>query len=220
VIETERPVAIGELAAIHKLDSKVPGSFYFLTDEIAARLDLILPLRPAPPRDAPRAPNTLLAHERVFRLIVANDPTTDVSSSSLQAAVRQTEPVKSNEPVAESRPAILKTSVPTRFITESAFRFSRDEVLYDMKAKPSVGTALRDLCSRLRFVKLRREFRKWQTLLEGKAADAQLWEVRPPVTVSADSRVRSWAEKMLEENGYDAPKMISEWEIFWRRKGF
>ena len=220
VIETERPVAIGELAAVHKLDSKVPGSFYFLTDEIASKLDLILPLRPAPPRNAPRAPNTLLAHERVFRLVVANDPTTDVSRINLQPAVKQTKPVDSNEPVAESRPTILKTSVPTRFMKESAFRFSRDEVLYDMKAKSSVGTAMRDLCSRLRFVTLRKEFRKWQTLLEGKAADEQLWDVRPPVTVSADSRVRIWAEKMLEENGYDAPKMIREWEIFWRRKGF
>src|SRR6185503_6685558 len=59
VIETERDVSIAELASIYKCDKPHEARLYELTDEIAAKLDLVLPLRPAPLPDARRQPNTL-----------------------------------------------------------------------------------------------------------------------------------------------------------------
>lgn len=208
VIETERTVAIEELAKIYKSESKQQTPLYMLTDELAAKLDLALPLRPVPPLDAQRAPNTLLPHERVFRLVPANDPTIDVTPSK----------TKSAPPAVEKAP--LRTDIPTSLIKEWEFKLSREEAAYDMTAKLTVGTLLRRACRRFRFIDTRKEFRKWQTLLAGKSSDEQLWTVRLPKGSLADSFVRDWATRTLELAGYDSKKMILEWEIFWRRKGF
>jgi len=69
-------------------------------------------------------------------------------------------------------------------------------------------------------LKVRNEFRKWRALLAGKSTDEQLWAVHPPAGTLGDSAVREWAQQTLERGGYDAQKMIGEWEIFWRRRGF
>ncbi len=45
VLETERAVSISELAGVYKSEGGRPPRLYFLTDEIAAKLDLVLPLR-------------------------------------------------------------------------------------------------------------------------------------------------------------------------------
>jgi hypothetical protein len=209
VIETERTVAIEELAKIYKSESKQQTPLYMLTDELAAKLDLALPLRPVPSSDVQRAPNTLLPHERVFRLVPANDPTIDVTPAKS----------KSTPPAVEKAPPTLKTTIPTSFIKEWEFKLSREEATYDMNAKPAIGTLLRRACRRLRFIDTRKEFRKWQTLLAGKSSDEQLWTVRPPKGSLADSFVRIWVKRTLELAGYDSQKMILEWEIFWRRRG-
>ena len=203
VIETERTVAIEELATIYKSD-KSQTPLYVLTDEIAAKLDLSLPLRAAPPHDAPHAHNTLAAHERVFRLVAANDPTIDVVAS-----------VK-NKPAAQT----LKQTIPERFIKEWEFKISREEAAYDMNARRTLGSFIRGCCRHLRVSKLRNDFRKWRALLAGKSADEQLWAVHPPTGMLGASVVRDWAQQTLESGGYDAQKMIVEWEIFWRRRGF
>jgi hypothetical protein len=194
-----------------------------LTDDLAAKLDLILPLRPAPAVGTSRPPNTLLAHERVFRLVAANDPTLDVASiksklQSTSSATESREIKKDNEATAKA-PG-LKDTIPSRFIKEWEFKLSREEASYDMKAKPTLSELIQRACRRLNFFKSRQELRKWQTLLAGKSADEQLWVVRPPAGMLADSFVRGWAEKTLELSGYDSRKMMTEWEIFWRRKGF
>jgi hypothetical protein len=209
VLETEREVAISELAGIYKSDpSQV--RLYFLTDELAAKLDLVLPLRAAPPQTAPRPPNTLLPHERVFRLIVANDPTTDIANikSNLQDSVSNSEATQ----------ASLKYAIPARFVKEWEFKLSRDEVLFELRNRPFY-VAILQFVRRLRFIKQHREFRKWQVLLSGKNHDDQLWSVRPPANLLGDSFVRDWVEKTLQLAGYDTQKMLVEWEIFWRRKG-
>ncbi len=206
VIETERTVAIEELAAIYKSD-KCQTPLYVLTDEIAAKLDLVLPLRPAPSSDAARAPNTLPAHERVFRLVAANDPTIDVV-----AAIK-------NKPTAQT-PTPLKETIPARFVREWEFKLSREEAAYDINAKHTLGSLIHAFCRRLRMLKVRNEFRKWRALLAGKSTDEQLWAVHPPAGTLGDSAVREWAQQTLERGGYDAQKMIGEWEIFWRRRGF
>jgi len=203
VLETEREVAISDLASIYKSDVR-PANLYFLTDGITRKLDLVLPLRAVPPQNSPRPPNTLLPHERVFRLIVANDPTIDITNSKTKTS---------------STLPSLKCAIPARFVKEWEFKISRDEALYDMNAKPTLGGLIVKIARRLRAGKRRKEFGKWQVLLTGKGTDEQLWAVRPPEGRLIDSPVRDWARKTLEQGGYDPNKMIVEWEIFWRRRG-
>jgi hypothetical protein len=209
VLETEREVAISELAGSYKSDVR-QARLYFLTDEIAAKLDLVLPLRAAPPQNAPRPPNTLLPHERVFRLIVANDPTIDIanSKSKIQSPVSNTEATNTSP----------RCEIPGRFVKEWEFKITRDEALYDMNVKPGLTSSILNLCRRLRVGKNRKEFNKWQALLMGKNTDEQLWAVRPPKGQLTNSELRNWAFRTLELGGYDSSKMIVEWEIFWRRR--
>lgn len=223
VLETERTISIEELAAVYKSDNEHHGRLYFLTDEIAAKLDLVLPLRPAPPHHARREPNTLLAHERVFRLLAANDPTVDVTmpQTRLRSSVIKTDPAGGIAKVSDAAASVaqLKDSIPNRFLKEWEFKLTREEASYEMKAKPGLGSLIRKLWRRLRVVKQANELRKWQTLLAGKTVDEQLWAVRPPVGMLPDSFVREWAGKTLHHGCYDSGKMIVEWEIFWRRRG-
>src|SRR5215217_1284082 len=147
VIETERTVAVEELAAIYKSD-KCETPLYVLTDEIAAKLGLVLPLRTAPPHDAPRTPNTLLPHERVFRLVAANDPTIDVVASVKNKLPPQTP--KAEAPDIKPAPPVrtaLKEAIPESFIKEWEFKISREEASYDMNAKPALGSFIRSFCA-------------------------------------------------------------------------
>ncbi len=210
VFETEREVSISELADLYKSDGR-QARLYFLTGEIAAKLDLVLPLRAAPTQDSVRPPNTLLPHERVFKLMVANDPTTDITNSGSNP---ESQVIKSG-----AAPKSLKSAIPVRFIKEWEFKMGREEALYDMNSKPTLGSLIVKICRGLRVGKNRNEFSKWQTLLTSKDIDEQLWLVRPPGGRLADPRIREWVLKTLELGGYDSSKMITEWEIFWRRKG-
>ncbi len=81
-----------------------------------------------------RPPNTLLAHERVFRLIVANDPTTDIASnkSKLQVSASQRELNAEVKGESASANTSLKDTIPSRFVKEWEFKISRDEAVYDM----------------------------------------------------------------------------------------
>jgi hypothetical protein len=222
VIEIERAVSIAELASIYKSEKEPEARLYLLTDEIAAKLDLVLPLRPAPLPDARRTPNTLAAHERVFRLLTANDPTIDVATlKSKQPPLSKPE---ANETEAKTLGPVtaavsVKQAIPSRFVKDWEFRISREEAIYDMNAKPTLRDLLLKIGQRLRVAKSGNEFSKWRVLLTGKEADEQLWAVRPPRGRLTDSLVREWAQNMLELGGYDLNKMIIEWEIFWRRRG-
>jgi hypothetical protein len=203
VVETNRDVTIDELAEEFSTKEARPKPLYFLTDEIAAKLELTSLLPPVPARTtSARAPNILLAHERVFRLLVANDPTVDVGS------------FKKQEPSGTA----LKKSIPNSFIKEWEFKISREEALYDISDR-SLFSALRKFARRLRVFKQHSEFRKWQVLITGKSIDDQLWSVRPPANMLGHTFVREWVKKTLELGGYDSESMIREWEIFWRRKG-
>jgi len=223
VFETQRAVAIEELAAAYALENKQQTPLYFLTSELAEKLELVslLPLLPPQPANEQRAPRSLLPHERMFRLLVANDPTVDVGSGKSKSKISEAPAAPSVEKK-ESEPATtqaVRHTIPDRFIKDWEFRISRDEALYDMSSKPTlVGLVLR-LFRRLRIIKRRNEFRKWQALLAGKQADEQLWEVRPPAELLAHPFVSEWVTRTLTLGGYDTPRMASEWEIFWRRKG-
>lgn len=218
VFETERAVTIEELAAAYALDNERQTPLYFLTNDIAAKLDLVslLPPVPAQVSKEPRAPRTLLPHDCVFRLLAANDPTVDVAS--LKRKTEKPASKTAEEKVETAHNPILKQEIPRQFMKEWEFKIGREEALYDMNAKPSLGTLVLRLFRRLRIIKLRNEFRKWQALLAGKDADEQLWGVRPPEEMLADAFVSEWVTKTLTLGGYNSQKMTSEWEIFWRRK--
>ena len=219
VIETDRVLSVDELARTYASENERNKKLYHLTDEIAGKLDLIsmLPQRPLQQLDIDRPPNTLLPHDRLFSLLVANDPTVDVASPIKTAATATASAPVTSESLSKAISA--KDSIPANFLKEWEFKISRAEASYDMKAKPSLGSAIRNMFRRLRVFKLRREVRKWQVLMSGKNADEQLWAVRPPTEMPGPAFVREWAVKTLELAGYDSQKMIFEWEIFWRRKG-
>ena len=80
----------------------------------------------------------------------------------------------------------------------------------------AIGGTLHRLVHCLAF---RREFRKWQVLLNGKSPDEQLWSVRPPRGGLTHRFILAWAQNALQLAGYDPRNMLTEWHIFWRRKG-
>lgn len=221
VIETERTVSIAELASIYESEKDREARLYVLTEEIAAKLDLVLPLRPAPQPSGRRSPNTLAAHERVFRLLAANDPTIDVATlKSKQSPVSKpenTEKAKTVEPTAGG--VSVKQEIPSRFVKDWEFRISREEAIYDLNAKPTIGRMIGNFFRRLRVVKARNEINKWQTLLAGRNGDDQLWAVRPPAGMLAHPFVCCWANRALDLAGYNSQLMFREWQIFWGRKG-
>ena len=215
VIETDRVLSVDELARTYASENEPNKKLYHLTDEIAGKLDLIsmLPQRPLQQFDMDRPPNTLLPHDRLFSLLVANDPTVDVGSPNKTPSTA----AAPSESLSKAIPT--KDSIPANFLKEWEFKISRAEASYDMKARPTLGSAIRNMFRGLRVFKLRREVRKWQVLMSGKNADEQLWAVRPPTEMPGPAFVREWAVKTLDLAGYDSQKMIFEWEIFWRRKG-
>jgi len=71
----------------------------------------------------------------------------------------------------------------------------------------------------IHWLAFRREFRKWQVLLNGKSADEQLWAVRPPRGGLTHRFVLAWVESAMELGGYDPRNMLTEWQVFWKRKG-
>lgn len=114
----------------------------------------------------------------------------------------------------------LKTAIPEEWVKPWELRLSRDEALYDMRIEASTSSSITGAIRNLkRRIGSRQAFRKWQSLLCGKSLDEQLWGVRPPAGQFWRPQVREWAHRVLAQAGYDPGVMLSEWEIFWRRKG-
>lgn len=195
-----------------------------LTHAVVAQLGLrgFLMGRPQAPRQLSRQPSLVLPYDRFFRLELVVDPTAD------QADQEETRGAKSeavaNPPVSTSLRAEAtpgpKTTIPDRFLNPWEFKFSREEVLYDMNIAPVAGNPLQRLWRQMKSAWSKgSEFRKWKALLFGKTLDEQLWGVRPPKGMLDQGTLRDWARRTLELAGYDARALLLEWEIFWRRKG-
>lgn len=213
-------VQVYELAAPQKFDAiaaaifgnaATSGRLQPLTHDVVMHLQLG-PLLPAPlciPRQVERESGVVLPGERLFWLQLAGDPT----------AEENPEP-----PVATTRALVanqgLKTSIPERFLKPWEFQISREEALYDLSSASTFMGALGGTLRRLvHSVAFRREFHKWQVLLSGKSPDEQLWSVRPPRGGLTHRFILAWAQNALQLAGYDPRNMLTEWHIFWRRKG-
>jgi hypothetical protein len=214
-------VQVYELVAPQKFDALVAAiagsgaassQLHPLTPHLVMQLQLapFLPAPPRIPRPEQRDSGMVLPGERLFRLQLASDPTAD-----------KTEPENPPPALAAAKiPSALKTSIPERFLKPWEFHLSREEALYDLSCAATFWGTVGDKLRRLfHCVTFRRELRKWQVLLNGRTADEQLWSVRPPKRGLTYPFTRAWARGALELAGYDAGKMLAEWEVFWRRKG-
>jgi hypothetical protein len=213
-------VQVYEVAAPQKFDAVSTaifgnagpsGRLQPLTHDVVINLQLG-PLLPAPPRIphlGQRESGVVLPGERLFCLQLTGDPTAEENPEPPAAAT--------HEPV--SHPA-LKTSIPERFIKPWEFQISREEALYDLSSASTFMGAFGGTLWRLvNCLAFRREFRKWQVLLNGKSPDEQLWSVRPPRGGLSHRFILAWAQNALQLAGYDQRNMLTEWQIFWRRKG-
>ena len=182
-----------------------------MTHDLVMHLQLG-PLLPAPlciRHSGQRESGVVLPGERLFCLQLAGDPTGEEKPEPPAAAPHA---LISNQG--------LKTRIPERFLQPWEFRISREEALYDLSCASTVWGALGDKLRRLvHCFAFRREFHKWQVLLNGRSADEQLWSVRPPLGGLTHRFVLTWAKQALDLSGYDARNMLTEWQIFWRRKG-
>jgi hypothetical protein len=208
VFEATIPQRFEQLAAAI-FGKAAPRRLQLLTPSLAMQLELapILPPSQAP-HPAPRSPGMLLPGDRVLYLLVESDPTAD-------QAVAQNTPATSG--VVPGR--VLRTSIPERLARPWEFQIDREEALYDLSCASTFWGSLADRLGRLiHCLAFQRDFRKWQVLLNGRSADEQLWSVHPPRRGLTHPFVVTWAQHALELGGYDPRNMLTEWQIFWRRK--
>jgi hypothetical protein len=184
---------------------------------LAARLGLadLLPQLRTP--QAQREPGVVLAGDRVVRLEVLNDPTVArvQTYESPPHTGAGTAPVPGSSAV--RRPS-QGTTIPERYVLPWQFALSRDEAIYDLNLEATRSRLRSWLTSLWHAATRRRELKKWQSLVNGRSLDDQLWAVRPPGDSVSNPAIREWARRMLEAAGYDASAMLFEWDVYWRRK--
>lgn len=160
--------------------------------------------------------------QRVYSLCPIFDPTVEHESTSVKPL---------DVPVEKSTP--MRHQIPMPHLNPQQFKYSREEVLYDMKTilgtlPPDSGGFVRwTFIYPLRLLKTLiiwlisgTRMKKWRAMLAGKSFDEQLWGVTPPSGFAYHPTVRRWAAATLAQAGYDTEHMMLEWEILWRRRGF
>jgi len=222
IYEAQRTVPAAEIAAAELGDRALHSQLHPLTRDKAQMLGTPQLFRPTrDPFETRASSRQVHAGQRVFRVWPVFDPTAD----------RESKPNK--QPAAGDERPILRSEIPRQCLNAQHFKYSREEVLYDMKSAlgtlpPEAGALvrwffiypLRMLKAAITSVMSRRRMKKWRTMLEGKNHDEQLWAVTPPRSFPYHPSVRRWAEESLSQAGYDPRRMFLEWEIFWRRKGW
>lgn len=201
-------------------DVRVASQLFELTDVLAGRLKIASLLPPAPPRREDPRDGLICAGDRIVRLQLAVDPTAEATpapSVSATAAVTSAPAASAaTPPVPEAGSAsALKTAIPDRFLAPWEIQFTRERVLSDMQTPESAPARLRRWTQS---VLRNAELKRWRRQLWGKAADEQLWGIRPPQGSLRVADVYEWAKTTLDASGY-ASSMLQEWEIFWRQKG-
>ena len=203
------------------------GKLLPLSHDLCRRFALNLP-RPALGLATTRhtfSPGLAPAGSRFITLRAALDPTSTPIQQTVAKPAHQPSQPATPEPqiVATAEPPVnpvhtIKATIPEAFTKPWELKFSRDEAVYDMTLQAS-RSGWQEMLARVKNRIANRDMKKWQALLQGKSAEQQLWEITPPAGAIANPRIRRWAEQTLQLAGYDVPRMLAEWEIFWRRKG-
>jgi hypothetical protein len=219
VYEATRKLAVADFVKAVQSSDPCSAPLQSLNDTYVAELEIanVLPRRriSGPTR---REPGMVVPYDRFFCLVIETDPTSDRNCriESPRSPEPQADATQSNS----GGPLSLRTSVPEVHGKPWEFVFARDEVLYDMNRAVLTQTILKRFW---RWLKNRftgaQELQKWQSMLQGKSLDEQLWAVRPPRSAFERRAIREWAARTLSLAGYDAQEMLLEWEVFWRRKG-
>jgi hypothetical protein len=228
VYEALAPQRREALATMVLGDASLASTLQPLTEGLAVRLGLAATIPQwavQPPQR--RDPGVALAGDRFIRLLLDDDPTR--GNVVTPAEARDRVPARAPTPQASSlQPAApvpvaaasspRRTAIPQSYLRPWEFRRSREEAIYQIHFSTTAGW-FRRLLRALRGPSVsRREVVRWQIMLSGKDADAQLWAVRPPIGGFDHPKVREWAARTLALAGYDPVLMLTEWEIYWRRK--
>jgi hypothetical protein len=222
IYEAQRMLPAAQLATLVLGDAALASQLQPLTQAKARILggpQLFKPTRE--PFEMRAASRQLYAGQRVYRLWPVFDPTIERDNTSGKLSVASAE-----------KAATLRTQIPQQYLNPLQLRVSREEVLYDMQGVLGTLPPQAQVLTRwlfiypLRLLKVflsvlasNRRLKKWRVMLGGKSLDQQLWTVTPPRGFSYHPTVRRWAEETLTEAGYDPAYMLTEWEVFWRRKG-
>lgn len=195
-------------------DIQVANQLFELTEALAQRLKIVALLPPAPfhaPRES--SDGMIRAGDRILRLKLASDPTSDLQPKSQPVTeTATTAPTSVTNSVACDP---VKTIIPDRFLSPWENLLTREQVLSEMSGQDTGSVRLfRWIVSLLH----KRELKIWRRQLWGKPPDEQLWGVRPPKGSLTMGEVADWSRATLAAAGY-APSMLREWEIFWRQKG-
>lgn len=221
IYEVQQTMPIAVMSAAELGDGCLHWQFHPLTKGKAEMLGVPQLFRPTrQPVETQTSTRQIYAGQRVYRLWPVFDST----------LVRETYS-DSRSPTIKNAP-ILRSEIPKQYLNRQHFKYLREEVLYDMRGAlgtlaPEAGAfacwfliyPMRMLRTLGNSILSKRRMKKWRAMLKGKEADQQLWAVTPPRGFSYNIAARRWAENTLSQAGYDARRMVLEWEIFWRRKG-
>jgi len=223
IYEAQRTLPAARLAATELGDGALHSQLHPLTQDKAQMLgipQLFKPIRH--PFETQPSTRQVYAGQRVYRLWPVFDPT-----------VERGENLSGRSGASGDKNTAPRCQVPQEYLNPLQFKNSREEVLYDMRSifgtLPVEGGALARwfVACPVRLLKMlivllatKRRLKKWRTIIEGKSLDEQLWRVTPPRGFSYHPALRRWAEGTLTRAGYDPKRMVLEWEIFWRRKGW
>lgn len=217
--EAHQPLPVAQIAAAEWGNAALQAQLHFLTKDKAQLLGVPQLYKVSPqPFVTEATARQLYPLQRVYQLRPIFDPTL-LAQLKTSATMIET-------------PQELKREIPAIFLNSAQFKYSREEVLYDMRSTfgtlpPECGELKRRLwVYPLRLLKIlfvvlttKNQMRKWRAMLAGKNLDEQLWTVTPPRGFSYHPSARHWAAIALDQAGYDSVSILLEWEIFWRRKG-
>lgn len=235
IYEAHRTLPAAELAANELGDASSASQLHPLTQARAQMLGAPQLFKPTLEPFETRAANRQIhTGQRVYRLWPLFDPTANVGQTVSLPQSSQMAPAacKDKPTVSPTTEATPRRQIPQQYLNPLQFKYSREEVLYDMRGVLGTlpvesGALVRWLIVYpLRLLKTlvtvmcgRRGLKKWRAMLEGKSLDEQLWSVTPPPSFSYHPAVRHWVEEKLALAGYEPESVSLEWEIFWQRKG-
>jgi hypothetical protein len=221
IFEILEPQPLSTLAAFVG-DPELTYQLHFVNEEMAKWLGISNHLRnrSAQFSHTPRQAGWLLQGDLICRLRLVRDPTQELGSfeACKTGAVRDSLDQPHMSPSEEHK--VPARAIPDRFLNPWEFRITREEAIYEMDAEDLGAGWLSHALRAVRGWIHRKELRRWQALLAGRNLEDQLWTVRPPKWALKKSRLREWARRTLTLAGYDSDNFLTEWEIYWRRKGF